>query len=165
MIENHEWFDIPDYINIYKINKLGEIKNSKNKIFKPSLNTSGYLKVCLSKNKNLKYFMVHQLMALTFLNNYQLGQRDFVIDHIDNNKLNNNLNNLKIVSFRENVSKNRKNINSTSIYTGVSKNKLNNKYLVYINTTGKNRYIGSFDKEEDANNAYIVELNKYLNGN
>lgn len=160
MIEE-EWFDIPNYENIYKINKKAEIKNSQERILKPSLNTSGYLKTCLTNNKVKKYFMIHQLMGLTFLKDYKLKQNKFIIDHLDNNKLNNNLENLRIVSFRENVSKDRK--NKTSKYTGVSKNKINKKYLVYINTTGKNKYLGSFENEEDAAKAYNFELKKYLN--
>lgn len=159
MIE--EWYDIPGFENSYKINKNADVIGPRNKILKPSLHNSGYLKLTLRKNKKSVYVMVHQLLGLTFFEGYKLNNRKIVVDHIDNNKLNNKLENLQIISFRKNVSKDR--VNTTSKYTGVSKNKINNKYLVYIDTTGKSRYIGSFTNEIDAANAYNNELNKYLN--
>ena len=159
MIEG--WYDIPGFENSYKINKNADVIGPRNKILKPSLHNSGYLKLTLRKNKKSVYVMVHQLLGLTFFEGYKLNNRKIIVDHIDNNKLNNKLDNLQIISFRKNVSKDK--VNTTSKYTGVSKNKINNKYLVYINTTGKNRYIGSFTNEIDAANAYNNELNKYLN--
>lgn len=159
MIE--EWYDIPGFENSYKINKNADVIGPRNKILKPSLHNSRYLKLTLRKNKKSVYVMVHQLLGLTFFEGYKLNNRKIIVDHIDNNKLNNKLDNLQIISFRKNVSKDK--VNTTSKYTGVSKNKINNKYLVYINTTGKNRYIGSFTNEIDAANAYNNELNKYLN--
>jgi hypothetical protein len=46
-------------------------------------------------------------MAMTFLNFEYNGSRDFVVDHIDNNPLNNNLKNLQIVSMQINNTKDR----------------------------------------------------------
>ena len=98
--------DIPNYIGRYQVSKrgivksLGNYKSRKEKILKGSINSKGYLTVRL----NRKTFCIHQLVAITFLNHSLSGYKK-VIDHIDNNKLNNNIENLKIVTQRENISK------------------------------------------------------------
>jgi hypothetical protein len=107
--------DIPNYIGRYQISKkgivksLGNNKSRKDKILKSSINSKGYLTVRLSG----KTFCVHQLVAITFLNHNLSGYKK-VIDHIDNNKLNNNIENLKVVTQRENIS--RKNGRKVGVY-------------------------------------------------
>ena len=65
---------------------------------------NGYKTVALrKKNSNdikQKNYLVHRLLALTFIenkNNYH------IVDHIDGNKLNNNLSNLHWSSYSKNV--------------------------------------------------------------
>ena len=50
---------------------------------------------------------VHSIMAETFLGHVYDGSRKYVVDHIDNNPLNNNLKNLRIVTMKENNLKDR----------------------------------------------------------
>ena len=70
-----EWRDIPGYEGIYQASSLGKIKslnyNNTNKPKELSLGevTSEYHKVVLFKNKKRKTFNVHQLIAMTFLEN------------------------------------------------------------------------------------------------
>src|SRR5690554_6426304 len=47
---------------------------------------------------------VHSWMAITFLN-HVYGDRTIVVDHIDNNPMNNDLSNLQIISMKENNNK------------------------------------------------------------
>ena len=54
---------------------------------------------------------VHSIMAETFLNHVYDGNRKIVVDHIDNDPLNNNLENLRIVSAKENNYRNQLVIN------------------------------------------------------
>ena len=60
------------------------------------------------KNGLKKTLRVHSLMALCFLD-YVKTDRKTVIDHIDNNPLNNKIDNLQIVSMAYNNIKDRKN--------------------------------------------------------
>ena len=81
-----------------------------------------------------------------------------VVNHIDLNKKNNNLSNLEIVSNRENS--NRKHLKSSSNYTGVSWDKNKRKWQSQIKINNKNIFLGRFNNELEASNAYQKELNK-----
>ena len=106
--------EIPNFEGRYTIFENGEIYDSKmNRYVKPHLSgvkRRNYPQVTLYKKtdgvttKHTK--RVHSLMAMTFLN-HQYGDRKIVVDHIDNNPLNNNLSNLQIITNRENYWKER----------------------------------------------------------
>ena len=98
---------------------------------------------------------VHQLVAIAFLDHKPCGY-DVVIDHLDNNPLNNNVNNLRLTSNRENSSKDRK--VGTSSYTGVAFHKHNKKWYSCIRINGKRKYLGYFKTEIEASNAYQLKL-------
>jgi|SaaInlStandDraft_6_1057023.scaffolds.fasta_scaffold08750_2 hypothetical protein len=63
-------------------------------------NISGYKKVNLYNNKLNKQYYIHYLVYISFNNDYINTK---VIDHIDGNKLNNNLNNLRLITQSDNV--------------------------------------------------------------
>jgi hypothetical protein len=66
------------------------------------MSSSGYLNVIASRNQKRQTFIVHQLVAQYFLGE---KPKECVIDHIDGNKLNNHVSNLKYVSPAENSRK------------------------------------------------------------
>ena len=66
------------------------------------------------------------------------------IDHIWHNKLDNRIENLRLVTPIENSRNKSKHKNNISGVTGVSWNKRDNKWNVYIGVNGKNKYLGSF---------------------
>ena len=70
------------------------------RILKPNLSTSGYLQVYISYNNKKKSAFVHRLVIETFK-----GESDLTVDHIDGNKLNNNLDNLQYLPLEENTRK------------------------------------------------------------
>jgi len=88
--------------------------------------------------------MMHRLI----LNIFDLNIK---VDHIDGNKLDNRLSNLRLCTHRQNM-KNRK-AHGKSKYLGVSVTK-KGKYIVCIRTGQKQEYIGCFSIEEDAARAY-----------
>lgn len=90
---------IESYPN-YMIDESGNIKNIKGRYIKPRYDKRGYLRVNLSHNGEKRTFFVHQLVMQTFNG---LGKKYAVIDHIDGNKENNNINNLRYVSLGENI--------------------------------------------------------------
>ena len=109
------WKDIKNYEGIYQINNFGKIKsaykkgnNCNNKILKVSYTYNGYERVGLSKNNKTKKYLVHRLVAETFIpnpNNYPC------INHKDENKQNNNINNLEWCTRSYNINYGNRNNN------------------------------------------------------
>tara|TARA_R110000868_G_scaffold94593_2_gene260941 strand:- start:342 stop:770 length:429 start_codon:yes stop_codon:yes gene_type:complete len=96
--------DLKDYEGYYQINPLGKIKNikkeSRRKVnhIMAEINVKGYLYVCLSKDGKSKRFAIHRLVAIQYIPNTENKQ---TVDHIDRNKSNNNLNNLRWATMSE----------------------------------------------------------------
>lgn len=95
------WTDIKDYEGLYQVSNHGNVKNVKtNKLLKPFSAPNGYNKVKLYKNKTTKIFSLHRLVANAFLDN-ECNKPE--INHLDENKSNNNADNLGWCTRRENV--------------------------------------------------------------
>jgi len=93
------WKDITGF-NKYQVSNTGKVKHKlKNKCLKGRPNKKGYLKVALYNNDIIKNFSIHRLVALHFKPNFDCKLQ---VNHIDGNKLNNNIDNLEWVSPREN---------------------------------------------------------------
>jgi hypothetical protein len=87
-----EFGKVNNYIT-YSVSNLGNVRNdSTNKILKPRINKQGYYYVNLYTNGKYKSFKIHRLVALTFIDN---SYDKPCVDHINNNKLNNNMNDLR----------------------------------------------------------------------
>lgn len=84
------WLPIKDYEN-YEISNLGRVRKN-NKILRQYENDKGYLYVGLSKNNKRKFFRVHRLVAMAFINNSENLPE---VNHKDENKLNNRIDNLE----------------------------------------------------------------------
>ena len=164
------WKSIPNYEGYYEVSNWGRVKSLdrvvpsarhgnqrvKERILKAGINSHGYLGVVLLKNGISKSFKVHTLVVWSFHNLAPNGKRDFVIDHINEVKTDNRLENLQVISFRENVSRSRK--NSISKYTGVVWHKVAGKWKAQIHIKGKNKHLGLFTSELEASKAYQKAL-------
>jgi hypothetical protein len=142
------WKDIPKYEGLYQASNKGKIKNIKrNKIKKQTINKDGYYVVKLSKNNKKKVFLVHRLIAETFLDyqkfkytekdfNNVFDKKDLVINHKDENKLNNNVNNLEWCTNLYNVNysskKTKKRNIKEDLYNYMIKNNINNDVINII---------------------------------
>lgn len=103
-----EWKDIKGYENYYQISNLGRIKSSiwfngheyihREKILKPQNNK--YLTVRLAKNKKIKQYTIHRLVAIHFIEN---KENKPYVNHIDGNKHNNRVDNLEWCTAKENT--------------------------------------------------------------
>lgn len=156
MIEIYK--DVVGYEGIYQISNLGNVKSlkcGKEKQRKLSKDKDGYLFVGLSNSGTVDVKKVHQLVAESFLNHKRCGFK-LVINHIDFDKANNRVENLEIVSARENC--NKKHLKSSSVYTGVSWNKEKRKWIASIKINNKNKYLGYYNDELEASKAYQKEL-------
>ena len=163
------WKNIPSYEGLYQVSNLGRVKrigkivsyndgrlfNYKNKILKPCISKNGYFVVTLTHNKKVKTFNVHKLVAMTFLD-HKPRKFQKVVDHVDNNKLNNKLYNLELVTHRFNSTKDMK--NKSSKYIGVTWDKNNNYWQSRIKINKKNKHLGSFKNEYEAHLAYQKAL-------
>ena len=93
-----EWKEIKDFIN-YEVSSEGVVRNKNTQqIIKTSLNNSGYLKLILYRDNKPYTRTIHKLVANTFL-----GESDLEVNHIDGNKLNNNVSNLEYLSRSDNI--------------------------------------------------------------
>ena len=161
--------DIPNYEGIYQVSDKGNVKSLKRIqtwsdgrvrnipecIRKQFANKKGYYTVGLNISGNDKTHYVHQLVARTFLN-YNIGNRKRVVDHIDNDRSNNNLSNLQIISQRDNTSKDQK--NRSSKYIGVSWHKSSKTWRASIWVNGIKKHLGGFKNEINAHFAYQSNL-------
>lgn len=92
-------------------------------------------------------------------------KKGYVVDHIDNNPSNDNINNLQLITFRENTIKDLS--KKSNLPVGVQKK--GNKYSSYIGYTLNdlyydNVYLGSFDSVEMASDCYKRALSLVNNG-
>jgi hypothetical protein len=140
------WKPVVGYEGIYEVSNLGRVKSiprngtiKKERYLIPNDNGYGYLKLSLNNYlKTTKY--VHILVAESFLN-YKSNKGIIVVDHIDSNRKNNILTNLRILSHRENILRSKKsNTDNSNIY------KVRNKYRVVIS----NNHYGYYNSIEEA---------------
>lgn len=98
-----EWKDVKGYEGIYEISNLGNVKSFySGKIISQKKNNRGYMVVDLYKNRQRKSFLVHRIVAISFLNKDKLCND---VNHIDENKENNCVENLEWCTHKENVNK------------------------------------------------------------
>ncbi len=93
-----QWKTIDGYEN-YKVSNKGRVRNIKMKnILAGSVNSCGYVKIGLTKDKKLKLHQLHRLVAQAFVENPDHKE---LVRHMDGDNLNNDATNLYWVSFLE----------------------------------------------------------------
>jgi hypothetical protein len=118
-----------------------------------TLNTTGYLNCSLTNNKIRRTFYLHRLMYLFYNPDFDIYNSKLQIDHIDINPLNNNIENLRVVTHQENqFNKN---------FKGCYFHKKNKKWVAQITINSKLKNLGSYDTEEEAHNAYLQAKKEY----
>lgn len=98
-VDEEQWKQIKDYPK-YEVSNYGNIRNKKSgRILKQNKNNVGYSIISLS-NKKCKTFTVHRLVAEAFLTKIE-GKNE--INHLDENKQNNRVDNLQYCDRIENM--------------------------------------------------------------
>ena len=95
------WKDIKGYEGYYQASNLGRIKSIRaKKIMSTEKHSRGYPQINFHVNGVRKILYIHRIIAETFLEN---NDKLKTVDHIDENKKNNSINNLKWCSQNENM--------------------------------------------------------------
>ena len=95
-----EQYDILGYEGLYTINRNGEIYNKMGLKRKPRERTDGYLYYGLYKEGKQKSIYIHRLLGLQFIPN---PDNKLCIDHINRNKQDNRIENLRWATHTENM--------------------------------------------------------------
>lgn len=126
------WKDIEGYEGMYQVSNKGRVKGldridaagkkRKNRIIKGGV-SKGYRYIQLSVNKEIKTFTVHRLVAKAFIPNVDNKP---CVNHIDHNRLNNNISNLEWCTHSEN--------NESALVFGKYDEQMKEVYQVDINS-------------------------------
>jgi hypothetical protein len=108
-------------------------------------------------NVDKKTYYVHRIIYL-----WHHGHMPKVIDHINNNSLDNRIENLREATQSQNCANQRLNKNNKSGAKGVTHNAKSKKYIARVMVNRKNIWLGSYYSIEDAINAYKVGSEKYF---
>lgn len=107
------WMPIANYEGLYEVSNFGRIRSLarmvksgantmrplQGKLMDLKVDKDGYLRVGLNKDCKQKYFFVHRLVLLTF---FGAAPQGFQTDHIDEDRTNNRLENLRWLSAKDN---------------------------------------------------------------
>ena len=128
---NSIWLQYKDYTG-YRVSPEGNVLSIggryKIKVLKNMITPQGYYRVSLCKEKKVKNFFIHRLVAETYINN---PNPSYCVNHKDGNKLNNNISNLEWVSRAENERHSRYVLGKRKPI-GANKKKLSKKDVVEI---------------------------------
>lgn len=113
MNEEEVWKDIPDYEGYYQASNLGRIRSldrevadrsgvriANGKVLKSEMLQNDYLRVGLNKDGKTMRFLVHRLVWMAFNGTIPDGMQ---VNHIDECKTNNKLENLNLMTPKENT--------------------------------------------------------------
>ena len=142
--------DNPNDVKMWKNNKL---KNPRWNQLKIQTNEKGYKCISIAPKKYLLHRVNYYAHNQTW--NIHDASPSNQVDHENVNNLNNHIENLRVLTHRENL------FNTNS--KGYSWNKLCQKWTAQIGVNGKKKHLGCFDLEEDARTAYLEAKKIYHN--
>lgn len=147
------------YEGLYAVSDQGVIYNLKRgTIVKPTMDKRGYLSVILSKGGVQYTTKVHKVVFYSFVVQNGLTREDsLVIDHIDGDKTNNALYNLRKITTRENTSRSK----TPKYGRGFHFYEKTGKFGAEIQINKVRYFLGTFDRAEDASIAYETALERY----
>ena len=143
-----------EYGNVYRFYELK--KGDEWKEIKIQSDSKKYKYFNFTKKYKTYPIRIHRLVYWLHNRDWDImdSSHDNSIDHIDGNPLNNNIENLRVVTHQ----KNQWNRTSAKGYYWDKKSK---KWHSRIRLNGKLKYLGLFDNEVDAHNCYLEAKKKY----
>lgn len=173
------WKDIPNYEGYYQASDKGRVRSLdrtvtysngresfyKGRILKGNVNKDGYRQTTLRDDGIGRSFMSSQLVAMAFLDHEPNGHT-MVVDHINGDKSDDRVENLRIVSHRTNLSTCFRSDRSSlsSEYVGVYWDEKSSKWQSQIQHDGAKIYLGLYNTEVEASNAYQLALSRIKDG-
>ena len=172
------WGDIPGYEGYYQASSFGRVRSLdrvvtysngydrfyKGGVMNGSVN-NGYRQTALHINGIRRNFKFSQLVAIAFLNHEPNGMK-MVVDHINGDKSNDRVENLRVVTNRANLSacfrSDRDSFSSE--YVGVNWDKKLSKWRALIEYKGVSVHLGYYNTEIEASKAYQLALSKIKDG-
>jgi len=156
-----EEYRVIQNFNNYEISNKGNVRNKNTgKLLKQHVyGNGGYKMVSLTQDKVKLTKWIHRLVGETFISN---PDNKPCIDHKDNNRTNNHIDNLRWATKRENVINSKISSKNSSGYKGVSYDKKNNKWKARININGVNTFLGYYVEKNDAIEARKLKANMTL---
>ena len=163
------WKSIQGYEGLYEISNFGRVKslakiwftnNAKrekpNTYMKAPDNGEGYPRLNLCKGGKSKGYMIH-ILVWDHFGSKKRDNHKLQVDHIDENRSNPRIDNLQLLTNRQNVSKGLL-YNKTKYPIGVDLLKSTNRFRARIKLNGKQIHLGYFTTAIEASKAYQGEL-------
>ncbi len=164
MTENNEiWINlcnmagIEDYTD-YEASDSGFIRNIKtNRVLKQTLNLNGYKVINIRQNGKNKMIFVHRILCALF-KPIEQDIRTLCVDHIDGNPSNNQLDNLRWVTRRQNRLNSKAKCNTASGYKNILMSCTNGRPYWRVEIIVENqRNIKLFKRESDEVPIDVIE--------
>lgn len=149
------WKPVAGYFGRYEISNRGRVRSNLSDIIMQPIYSSppGYPSVCLSFDGTRRRFFIHHLVWDAFGDGiYNRSDHDLVMTHIDGDKANNAVENLRLETLRE-MSSHKVNNNKN-----VGVNRYRGKWMSRILVKRKHLFLGVFETEEEAKIAYDEAL-------
>ena len=119
-----------------------------------SIDTRGHIQISI----NSSLYLAHRLAWVYY---YGESPGDMFVDHINLNKCDNRIKNLRLATNTQNQYNKSLNKNNKTGYKGVSFHKKKNNYRATIRVDGEYKYLGSFYTPEEASLAYQAAAKQY----
>lgn len=150
--------NVINYEGIYAVSDDGRVFNLQRGVEIKQHITGNYISVKLRCNGEYINAKVHRLVYEAFKGRII---PNLVIDHIDGNKLNNNLNNLRQITTRENTTYGWRNHKASGLPTGVKEFKQRGTFGAEIGIEGERFYLGSYRTANEASHVYQSALKRW----
>jgi len=160
VVEGIEVFEIPGWEEFYSVSKCGRVWSHERRVrsrggtrlkrgrwLRPSTAGDGYLMVVLCRSPEQVTRYIHRVVARMFLGETPEGME---IDHIDRDRANGSLSNLRYVTSSQNKMNSKLRKDNASGAKGVCWNKNSQKWMAYVKREGVGIHLGYFEDKGDA---------------